>query len=355
MGCSNAKIAALQEMKHIITQITVENNQLEEERDKLKSHHDDRPEEEKDSLQDLRTMHNDLEKEIKELKDIMLDFLPIPESKDNSFTLVRTSIERITQIQLEIEEQSEQLREMVEKRKDLKKEHESLEQLIDSTEKEIEEIEKTVEKHEWTLKEQGYFDDSKIKDFEKQRSLVIEELRAADTTFKDIPGEDSASDDDGSTEKQSYENLLTLSEIEINKEIQEVEGELNDIVSQIKDLDLTDVERQQMSNYVASLGNKLKATANMTNIKHQALEGQDKINALKAEKKILKMEVEGLKKISRRNSGDNTNSKIQALNDILQKKNCREQVSKTVNDELVNDIEETLKKARELSSSLRKK
>ena len=89
MGCNNSKASALQELEQIIHQISIENDQLEKERDKLKSQHDDRPEEEKDSLQDLRLMHSDLEKEIKELKEIMLDFMPIPESKDKNFLLIK--------------------------------------------------------------------------------------------------------------------------------------------------------------------------------------------------------------------------------------------------------------------------
>ena len=120
MGCNNSKASALQELEQIIHQISIENDQLEKERDKLKSQHDDRPEEEKDSLQDLRLMHSDLEKEIKELKEIMLDFMPIPESKDKNFLLIKSSIERIAEIQLEIkckQEEEEKEKNMLEHKK----------------------------------------------------------------------------------------------------------------------------------------------------------------------------------------------------------------------------------------------
>ena len=77
-----------------------ENKDLEKERDKLKGQHDDRPEEEKDSLQDLRLMHASLEKEIKELKDIMLEFIPPANSEnDGKYLSVKEGVELITEMQ----------------------------------------------------------------------------------------------------------------------------------------------------------------------------------------------------------------------------------------------------------------
>lgn len=356
MGCTNSKVAALQELEQIIRQLTIENEQLGIERNKLKSHHDDRPEEEKDSLQDLRSMHSDLEKEIKELKEIMCEFLPVPEQKDSNFLLIKNSIEKITQVQLELDEQCELLEEMVVRRKNLGKEHESLEKVIAQTEKQIEDIESTIENQENSLNGQDF--DNPKRQFERQRTLMIEELRGHDNYLMHEDDKIEEVDENStSSDKQTYETLLTLSELEINKELSEVENELNDLNQQIKELDLTDVELQQMRNYIDSLNNKLISTAKNSKIKEQIQEFQQEIEKLKIEKRELKQEVLGLKKYSKTTSSQETNKKIQALNEILLQKHP---ISDGINrnsmpEDLVFDIQETLKKARNLSSSIKLK
>ena len=78
MGCSYGKASAIKELNEVIKNLSKENKDLEKERDKLKGQHDDRPEEEKDSLQDLRLMHASLEKEIKELHNSKRDLKQKP-------------------------------------------------------------------------------------------------------------------------------------------------------------------------------------------------------------------------------------------------------------------------------------
>ena len=356
MGCNNSKASALQELEQIIHQISIENDQLEKERDKLESQHDDRPEEEKDSLQDLRLMHSDLEKEIKE---IMLDFMPIPESKDKNFLLIKSSIERIAEIQLEIEDQSTMLEEMTIKRKSMQNDHKSLEAVIVSTEQQIKELENAIEAQEACLKEQGGYDAGIMK-YDKHKSLIITEIGSEEDSSSSQSHEEvkmwDPDENSTSSDKQSYETLLMLSENEINKELKDVESELEELSAQIKSLDLTEVELQQMNNYIANLRNKIRTTAKNTNIKLQIIESQQQIEVLKQEKRKIKQEVRGLKKYSGSCIDEGTNKKIQALNDILQqRKISRDQFSKkSSNDTLVVDIEETLKKARELSINIKK-
>jgi myosin heavy subunit len=350
MGCNNSKFAALQELEQITKQIREENLQLEEERDKLKIQHDDRPEEEKDSLQDLRSMHFDLEKEIKELKEIMLEFMPIPENKDNTFLLVKNSIERIIQIQSELDEQSETLRQMVSKPKDLQKEQETLEGLIRATEKEIQGLENTIEKQEKVFREQSSTKDNKIYALFRQRTSIVEDSRGHDTQYSNLYEEIRNWGHDDSLHSDSHDNLLFLSELEINKELAEVNEELEDLSSQIYNLELTEGEITQMSNYINFLKIKLESTAKNSNIKQLIIESKEKIDILKQEKKKLKQEVINLKKYSTVDCDKGTNQKIQALNDILNRKTRRREItySKPVEENLLSDIEKTLKKAREI-------
>ena len=361
MGCSNAKVSALQELEQIIRQITLENDKLEKERDKLKSQHDDRPEEEKDSLQDLRLMHTDLEKEIKELKDIMTEFMPIPEQKDHTYFLIKSSIDRITQLQLELEDQSDQLEEMVSKRNAIKDEHESLQNIIFHTEREILELESLISKQDKAIHDKLYTEESKgLAMLERQRTFVGEEIRIEDTSFRNIYEECKITELDensNSSEKSSSDSVAALSEVEITKELRDVESELRDLDSQIKSLDLSEIEMHQMNNYVSSLNNKLATTAKNSSIKQQITESQVKIDALRLEKKMLKQEVMSLKKCTHDGKSEGTNKKIQALNEILQQKRISQETmnSKTLNEKLVTDVEETLKKARELSISMKRK
>lgn len=355
MGCSYGKASAIQELNQIIKQISLENIQLEKERDKLKSQHDDRPEEEKDSLQDLRIMHSDLEKEIKELKDIMNDFVPQGETADPSNMTVKAGIEKITEIQRELEEKSQKIRDMITKREEIKKEHESLESLIGETEKQIADLETAIESQEETLKDQENIEE-KLQMFEKEKSVLIDELREAENIYKDLSEEVKhweGDENSNTAEKHSYEALLSLSESDVNRELKIVEKELEDLSSQIKDLELKEAELQQMDNYIASLQSKLSSNSKNANIKQQILESQERIENLKQEKKKVKEEVTKLRRFTSITQ-DGTNGKIQALNEILERRKIAGDSSdRSEKESIVSDVEETLKRAKEFSQNMR--
>lgn len=341
MGCCNSRQAALLELEHIKNQIKIENDQLEKERDLLKSQHEDRPDEEKELVNDLQLLHNELEKDLKQLKDLMSDFIQVPESKDHTYLTIKSIIKRVTHIQSDLEEQTERFRSMVSKRKDLQSEHKNLEMKIIQVEVQINDLKSACQKQEWTLKEKGDFDEVKLKEFEKQKSLIIEELKAEN------PGIDSKDDLSLIEEKPDYDTLVNLSEIEIAKEIKELEYDLETIALQVKEQDLSESEIQQMANYVMSLQNKLKITEKNSNFKDQIESSEERIKELKKQKKELKAEMLGLKKCNSASGSVDIYSKILALNDMLNAaSNYAEFRVKTVNDSLILDVEETLKKAK---------
>jgi chromosome segregation ATPase len=349
MGCSFGKASALQELNLIIKQISLENHALEKERDKLRSQHDDRPEEEKDSLQDLRVMHSDLEKEIKELKDIMMDFIPQSETESSTVS-VRAGIEKITEIQKELEEKSLKIREMITKREEIKKEHENLENLIVDTEKQISELEAAIENQEETLRDQENIEE-KLQIYEKEKADLIEELKDAENIYKELSEEVKnweGEEVNNNADKHSYEALLSLSEADVNRELKVVERELEDLSAQIKDLEQKEVELQHMDSYIANLQEKLNSNSKNANVRKQIEESQERIEYLKKEKKKVKDEVSKLRKFS--NGGvEATNMKINALNQILEKKTGN--VGKG-QDNLINDVELVLKRAKEMSINL---
>jgi hypothetical protein len=342
MGCCNSRQATLLELEYLKNQMKKENDQLEKERDLLKSQHEDRPDEEKELVNDLQVMHYDLESELKELKDLMTEFLLIPEAKDHTFVTIKSIVERVTSIQAELEEQTERFRDMVCKRKDLQKEHKNLEMKIIQAEVQITELKSACSKHEWTLKEKGGFDDNKQREFERQKTRIIENLK------NDNPGCETEPKDEIVLieEKQELDTLVSLSEIEIAKEIKELENELEIIAEQVKEQDLNESEIQQMANYIRSLQNKLKITEKNANFREQIVLSEEKIRELKKEKKELKAEMLGLKKTNTSASVD-IYSKIMVLNDMLNATSVYSEFKfKTCNDSLIMDVEETLRKAK---------
>lgn len=363
MGCNNSKLAAIQELAFITSQIKKENTQLEEERDRLKVHHDNRPEEEKDSLQDLRIMHSDLEKELKELKEIMLEFLPIPEQKDSSYLAIKYSIEKITNLQLELEDKTGLLRDQNLKRESLSKESELLDRSIVQVESQITELENTIQKQEWNLKDQGV--DETCKKFEKQQSLIMEDMRNSYVGFMDIQevskeslmSDYESSSSDLSSKKLTFQSLLLVSELEINKELKEVQTELDTLTKEIAELELNEVDKMHIGNYIVTLQEKLNFILKNSNFKEQIEESQDQIEKLKAEKKILKQDIMVNKKLTRNEEKDDIYIKLETLDRILKSRNCfKENMENPYKcDELIQDVQDTIKKAREVSVDLKKK
>jgi hypothetical protein len=213
---------------------------------------------------------------------------------------------------------------------------------IIQAEVQITELKSACSKHEWTLKEKGGFDDNKQREFERQKTRIIENLK------NDNPGCETEPKDEIVLieEKQELDTLVSLSEIEIAKEIKELENELEIIAEQVKEQDLNESEIQQMANYIRSLQNKLKITEKNANFREQIVLSEEKIRELKKEKKELKAEMLGLKKTNTSASVD-IYSKIMVLNDMLNATSVYSEFKfKTCNDSLIMDVEETLRKAK---------
>jgi N-terminal acetyltransferase B complex non-catalytic subunit len=350
MGCSYGKASAMQELNQIIKQIGQENSLLEKERDKLKGQHYDRPDDENDNLQDLRIMHNDLEREIKELKELLIQFIPPTQITSEGYVPVKIGIEKITEIQKEIDEKSNDIREMILKREELKKEQEGIDDAVEELDAQISELEIIIENQESTLRDQGNVDE-KLKLHEKERSKLADELKKLEKNYKNLSEEvkkwEGEEKNAANLSNVTFEYLSSLSEADIAKEIKIVEKDIENLSSQVKELEQRELDLQEMDNYLNSVQSQFASNSRNGNVKQQILENQEIIEQLKEEKKKIKEEFLNLK---RQNSKvhEGTTGKIQALNNILEKKD-KNFNRRSLND--LSDVEETLKKAKQRLST----
>lgn len=300
MGCSYGKTTAIAELNSLIKQISGENSLLEKERDKLRSQHDDKVEEEKGSLHDLNQMHKDLEKELKELKQIMLDFMPMDESDEIASFCLKKGVERISKFQDELEQTSMKIKEMITKRDEIKKEHSTFEDLIIETENRIGELENAIANQEETLKDQENFEE-KLQMYERQKSDLLEELKEAEKIYKELSNETThwvVDETMPEKEKNTIESLLSLSESDVNRELKVVEKQLQAYNTEIKELEMKELELQHMDEYIINLQSKLSTNSKNEYLKQQIIQSEERIELLKIEKKRVKNEVCRKKKSS---------------------------------------------------------
>jgi uncharacterized coiled-coil DUF342 family protein len=173
---------------------------------------------------------------------------------------------------------------------------------------------------------------------------LIEELKEAENVYRELSDEVKNWEGDDITnqnDRHSYEALLSLSEVEVTRELKAVEKELEDLSSQIKDLETKENELQQMEVYISSLQNKLNSNSKNNSLKQQIIESQERIEFLKTEKKKVKEDVNKLRKFGT----SETSEKIQNLDNLDRK------VLRKTDDNLLNEVQETLKKVQKMNFS----
>ncbi|OMJ89233.1 hypothetical protein SteCoe_8619 [Stentor coeruleus] len=347
MGCSGSKTLAMAEIQQLIEQVRSENALLEKERDKLKNQRtSDRSEEEKNILHEFRTMHNEFERELSQLKDQMLGLSIVPEKDPQTISTVKDGIEKIIQIQADLEEKSNKIREILTKREELKKEQIDYEKKIEEMTKNLEELDVALEAQEETLRSQDNIEDQ-IHQYEREKMILARQLKEAETTYKDLREELKdweEVDETNYSDAASFEKMLGMTESEIKKELLQVDRDLEDLTLRIKDLEIKEVELQQTDNYLTGLSQKIAANANVISIKQNLIETQDKINDLKEEKKRVKAEIIRIKKkVSDGSYG--SYDKYQSFGEVMDSKGREET--------LEFNVQSTLKRAKEYSLSLK--
>ena len=298
MGCSGSKKLALDEINQLIQHITQENAQLERERDKLKNQRaNDRNDEERSVLSDFKSMHQEFARELAELKDQMSLLCQSEDSNENVVS-AKNGIQKVIEIQEALECKSTQIRDILLRRDELKVEQANYETLIQEMEKNIMEIDSALRVQQETLAGQENIEE-KIARLQKEKTKLIDELKEAEETYKDLR-EDvkdwDFEDESATSDMNSFERLLNMSEAEIKKEIIAVDKELNQLSSKIKDLEVREAELQKTDEYLTEMSGRLAANGSTFRVKEQIKEAKDKVEELRTEKRKVKAEIIKLRK-----------------------------------------------------------
>jgi serine/threonine protein kinase len=77
MGCGKAKLIAIEELKDIISLLQTENKELEEEREKLLYEQIDKPTDDKEIIESLKSMKLALERRYREVKTLLEQLIDV--------------------------------------------------------------------------------------------------------------------------------------------------------------------------------------------------------------------------------------------------------------------------------------
>ncbi|OMJ74707.1 hypothetical protein SteCoe_26318 [Stentor coeruleus] len=308
MGCSTSKALAIEEINQLITQVRLENTQLENELFNLKNQKSIKLfEGDKTTIKKFRNLHNEFSQEIAMLKKQMNSLTIIPQENPETKTYIKEDIEKIIHIQADIESKSEKIHSILNSRKQIKNAQNELENQINDLIKNIEDIDQALKVQQETLKSQKNFE-KVIQKYEHEKMLLAFQLKEAETEYKDLREYLKNLDDideKKDPENLSFEKLLGMSELEIQKEIIYVDKDLENIVQKINDIEVKELELQQADNYLTAISQRLLDSSNAVKIKQQLIEIHDKITEIKAEKKRVKNEIIQLKGKNNKKVHDN--------------------------------------------------
>lgn len=99
MACNKSKLVAVEEMNILLSFIEAENMELEREKNELRVKYHGRPQEERNIMKDILSMHNEFEKDILKLKEITEDFSHIPPSKNKVTDVVEKKLKDVANMQ----------------------------------------------------------------------------------------------------------------------------------------------------------------------------------------------------------------------------------------------------------------
>lgn len=349
MGCGNSKEAAIKELNQIVSQMRLEIHELESERDQLKGNKEENTLEEKNTLKDIKLMHKEFEKELKSLSAIVK--LLHDSSKTNS-QIRGTNLQELLEMKEKIERKVEKTKSLIKEREKLKEQEENLEMQSAITEKKIQELEANFFPSD-QVREQYHAAHKQLSELESKKEEMIEEIEKAQeilNTLNDEIKESGYEDRSKATDPSSYEFLLSLSDVEVNEELRKVDKELEDLAEQIRVLKNKESELQNIDSFAAQRSQSRTFVRNES-LKNQIKNSQERVELLEGEKQRVKDEITKLKRNTMNEEG--LSEKLNALNDIIDKKKTKDdETGRVISENLVLDIEETLKRAKMLTSNM---
>lgn len=348
MGCGLSHESVVQEMKSIMVSMKEENQQLEEIRDNLKLQQEltssggfTVP-----TLTDLVTNSTTLEALLKEAKKYGVTFLPpnSPDLQQNSVIISTISIQN------ELEDKNEKIYRLKNDIFTVNTECEVIKKEIGEYETQIKQVGLPIEYNGENEAETKYFI-IKMNQLEDCKQELVAEVTNLEQDCKDVSDQIVALETQESNEKtgaMTFESLLTMSEEEIKNESVKLDKEIKELTDNLKKLKEKELEIEEMSNYV--MGLKMTVSPKNQNLRMQARESANRVNHLEKEREKLLQEIESLKKGKQRLGSE---KKIPFSEERYERNHSgeSEEYSRKLN--LNMNIEETLRRARELASSLK--
>ena len=347
MGCGTSRESVIKELYSIMSSLKQENIELEEVRNNLKLQQEltssagfSVP-----NLLELSNNSASLESLLQEAKKYGVSFLP-PNSPDlHQNTVIVSTIA----IQNELEDKNERIYE-------LKGEIYRLHNEYDGIKKEIADYENQIKVYSLALEYKGDQNAemkhflNKMNQLEDCKQDLISQVNNLEQDCKELSDQIVALETKENSEKgtgMTYENLLTMSEEEIRNESQKLDQDIKDLTENLKKLKEKELEIEEMSNYV--MGLKISNSPKIQHLKFEARETSSKLTHLEKEKSKLILELESMRKLFPKSSIDKR-SPFSVHEEVYEiNHNTNENGRAALN----HDIEETLRKARELANSIK--
>ena len=349
MGCQTSKAAAVKELQDLINQIDRDNEKLLKEIENLRTPEAaNSNEEEKHTLQDINTMRGDIEGEVKSLQTLASE---ISESSKARTSVVNAQIQNILEVKEKLDKRTSKIKAMVHERENLRKKNRDLEGQIVDSEAKIRELAQTHFSTE-EGRNQHYDLHQKVSELESRKENLLGEIEAAEANLQNL-GEEAKNSglNDKAIDPSNFEVLLNLSDLEVNLELKKVDQELEELTEQIRILKNRENDLRDFESFTTTSQVKINLPRN-DNLKAQIKSSQDIVDMLESEKLKVKGELNKLKRDSLMDGG--LSDKLSALTSIIEKKKLKdEENSKYFSENLVTDIENTLKKAKQLSFNKR--
>ena len=351
MGCSNSKETALKELNLTISEMTAENEKLQKDCEKFKGKNDANPAEEKANLTDIQDIQKQFEKELKTLSALVTQLY---HSSKEVTSVLSPQLKDLLEVESKLSRKANKVKKMIAERDQLREDQEVLERQIHESEVKIKAIENKAF-IDSAIRTEHHNLNENVTELESQKEQLLGEMQKAEEVLRTLADEAKNMGFDekvGGLDLSNYEVLLSLTDVEVASEVKKVDAELEELAFQIKALKAKESELLNLEN--ANLTRSQSGSGLMRNesLKLLIKNSQERVDMLESEKNKVKEEISKLKRSTVVDEG--ISEKIFALNNIIEKKKITdEENGKVVRENLVIDIEETLKKARVLTGDLK--
>jgi len=348
MGCSNSKEVALEELRKIIYQQTLENEQLEGDLEKIKATaKPGGPGGKPPTAEHIKLLLLAYEQMLKKLTEIGEAFYE--SSKQHCLSTANT--DEIIEFSKDLSNKIEKLEKMMLEKSRLKAEETGLELKISELEECIKELEKQRYLNEES-RNQHHSLHTKVSELQTKKDEIFEELEGYEKEVENLNQEIKLSgldDKPSSNDLSNYEVLIRMSSLEVNIELKKVDHDLEILAIEMKELRQRESELQAMEALVNS--RSASRNDNRDLIPFQIRKSKERAEIIENDQGKLKEEI-GLFK---RNSVTEKlkDEKIEAFKEIALKKFEKDDDKKSAADKVKDRLHSSLNRALPKGSNLK--